>query len=376
MDFEATLQRLEAEGNLRRIPEDIAPGVVDFTSNDYLGIGGDEGLRESFFEKYSPAELKMTSSASRLLAGSQKPYRSLERLITDSYGLDGRETLLFNSGYHANTGIIAAIADRSTVILADRLVHASIIDGIRLSGARLTRFGHNDFTHLEKLVEKEAAASSDKQIIVIVESVYSMDGDRADLRRLAEIKSRFPKIILYVDEAHAVGACGPGGLGEAMNCGVGDNIDIIVGTFGKALASAGAYALVSRTMHRFLINKARALIFSTALPPAQILWTEFVWKHALGADDRRRRLAENAREIAKVIDGGEAGHIRPLVVGEASRVVAISRRLLEEGFNVLPIRTPTVPAGTERLRFSLSASHRPEDIRRLKPILDRAIREQ
>lgn len=382
MNIDSVLSALSESGNLRTLPSDLGDGITDFTSNDYLGLGADISLREAFFESHPASRYSMTSAASRLLAGSQSPYSSLERIIEDSYQSIGRnnacrknhppKALLFNSGYHANTGIIPAVSGKTDIILADRLVHASIIDGIRLSGARFTRFPHNDFDRLEKLIEKHSADSdAQSSVIVIVESVYSMDGDRADLRRLVDLKRRYPRVILYVDEAHAIGVCGQAGLGEAVAQGVHDEIDILVGTFGKALASAGAFALVSDKLRSFLVNKARSLIFSTALPPMQVAWTEFVWRHALGVDSARESLRANSMALARIIPGGEPSHIRPLIVGDAARAVALSTALRNDGFNVLPIRTPTVPPGTERLRFSLSAQISPGEIARLADSLSR-----
>lgn len=353
MNIEAVLDELEASGNLRRLPAESPAGVIDLSSNDYLGLGEDIALRESFFASHDSKSLLMTSSASRLLAGRQTTYSILEKELADSYG-HNREALLFNSGYHANTGLVSAIADKNTLILADRLVHASIIDGIKLSGAPFARFAHNDFGHLRKLLESKGRDYSN--VLIIVESVYSMDGDRADIGQLTEIKKSHPGSMLYVDEAHAVGVLGPGGLGECAAAGVLDQIDILVGTFGKALASMGAYAIMSPTLKQFMINKARSLIFSTALPPAQIDWSLHVWRHATSADSARQQLMLLASQLARIIPGGEPSHIRPLIVGSSEKALAASAKLLEGGYKVLPIRTPTVPPGTERLRFSLSAA--------------------
>lgn len=367
MDIQATLDSLQQSGNLRRLPSEGGPGLVDLSSNDYLGLSADESLRERFFEAHSPAELMMTSSASRLLSGIQHQYEEFEHLLADSYG-HGRDALIFNSGYHANVGIVSALADSSTLIVADRLVHASIIDGIKLSGAPFRRFRHNDYTHLERILEKEHSDYS--SILIIAESIYSMDGDHSDTGRLAEIASRYAGAMLYIDEAHAVGVCGPGGLGLCAEEDTVGKTDIIVGTLGKALASAGAFAVVSPRVKEFLVNKARPLIFSTALPPIQVMWSAHVWRHALASDSLRERLAQVCRAMTAAIPG-EPSHIRPLIVGDAALAVDLSQKLLEEGFKVLPIRTPTVPPGTERLRFSLSTTVEIGQIERLTSVLAR-----
>jgi len=368
MNVEATLDDLEAQGNLRRLPDEADAGIIDLSSNDYLGLGEDDNLRESFFASHIPAELLMTSSASRLLAGHQKSYSALEHELAASYG-HGREALLFNSGYHANTGLVSAIADKSTLILADRLVHASIIDGMKLSGAPFVRFAHNDYDHLARLMQSKG--KDYVNILIIAESIYSMDGDHANIGRLVEIKKSHPGAMLYVDEAHAVGVLGPGGLGEVAACDAIDDVDIIVGTFGKALASMGAYAIMSPTLRCFMVNKARSLIFSTALPPAQVEWSRHTWQHSLEADSARQRLAKLAEKLAKIIPGNEPSHIRPLIIGSAAKALEASAQLLEGGYKVLPIRTPTVPPSTERLRFSLSAAINPDKLTNLAGLISR-----
>lgn len=367
IDPTSYLNQLNAEGNLRRIPTDDASGdMVDLSSNDYLGLAEDMSLREQFLAQIDASSLLMTSSASRLLAARQRAYTALEQLLASSYGADS--ALLFNSGYHANTGLVSAIGSMpSTLIVADKLVHASIIDGIKLSGATFERFRHNNYSHLERILAKQASRFS--TILLIVESVYSMDGDRAPLRPLVELKRRYGNILLYVDEAHGVGVCGPAGLGCAAAEGIVGDIDILVGTMGKALASSGAYAIVNRTMREFIVNRARSLIFSTALPPAVAQWSMLTWRASLEGDSRREQLKKLAEQLALAIPGGAPSHIRPLIVGDASGTVTLSHTLAAQGFKVLPIRTPTVPPGTERLRFSLSANIQPEAITRLTETL-------
>lgn len=367
MDYGIRLDELKRTGNFRSIPSDHDMALVDFSSNDYLGLAADDTLQAQFMADEANRRIPFTSSASRLLAARQQEYTLLEQLLATLYG---RPALLFNSGYHANTGIVPALASgNDTVILADKLVHASIIDGIRLSGAPFERFRHNDLRHLRRLLEKVYAGYD--RVLVIVESVYSMDGDSADLDALTALKREFPGMMLYVDEAHAVGVEGPYGLGLAKGCVDFEAVDLVVGTFGKALASSGAYCVCSSTVHDILVNGARSFIFSTALPPVTCAWTRFVIERMLTMDEARahlrslgRRLSEGLRAISSSA-GIHSGHIQPFVVGDARKVVHMSEQLRYSGVKVLPIRVPTVPPGTERLRISLSAGMSVEDIDRL-----------
>lgn len=358
MNLDLTLQQLADSGNLRRIPSEPHSSAVDLSSNDYLGLAERSDLREEFFAAHSPSELLMSSSASRLLGAHQREFESFEQLLHDSYG---REALTFNSGYHANVGLIQAIADSHTLIVADRLVHASIIDGIRLSGAPFVRFRHNDYDHLNTIIDQKAKDYTN--ILIVAESVYSMDGDSADIDRLIEAKRRCgDKALLYVDEAHAVGVAGPAGLGLVAASSDPLQVDITVGTMGKALASVGAYAIMSENMRSYMVNKARSLIFSTAIPPINMAWSSFIFRRMLTMDSERAALSSLADRLAAALGSDIPSHIRPLIVGDPHKAVAMSERLLKLGFKALPIRTPTVPPGTERLRFSLSAAIRPESI--------------
>ena len=363
--IEKTLEELSASGNLRAIPGDTAAGLVDLSSNDYLGLAVRDDLRDAFLGECGGRLPLMTSSASRLLAGSQSSYDRFESLLRDLYGAPA---LTFNSGYHANTGLVSSLADRSTLIVADRLVHASIIDGIKLSGAPFVRFRHNDYDHLEKILVDKGRDYN--EILIIAESVYSMDGDRADIGRLVDIKRSTPGAMLYIDEAHAVGVEGRHGLGMVEDAGLVGDVDVIVGTLGKALASVGAYAVVSPLIRRFVVNKARSLIFSTALPPVNMLWSAFIMERVPSMTAERDRLRSLGRRLAAILRL-DRSHIAPLVVGNPRDAVALSARLADEGFKVLPIRVPTVPPGTDRLRFSLSAALDPRDLDRLEETLER-----
>jgi 8-amino-7-oxononanoate synthase len=370
MNISETLAILQQTGNYRQIPADtIGQNIVDLSSNDYLGLGDDKSLREEFFAKHDPRDLAMTSSASRLLAASQTAYNELEDLLSELYH---RSVLLFNSGYHANTGLVSALADNKTLIVADKLVHASIIDGIKLSGAKFERFRHNDYTHLNKILDNKA--KDFEHTLIIAESVYSMDGDYADINQLIAAKKRTNAAYLYIDEAHAVGVEGKNGLGLCAE--YSNDVDIIVGTLGKALASVGAYAVMSDEFKNFMINKARSLIFSTAIPPINAMWSYFIIKKMIDMDNRRTKIKALAIALKEAIGGdAKASHIRPYIVGSPQKAVDISHKLLELGYKVLPIRTPTVPPGTDRLRFSLSANIEVSDIYRLSDVLRNVIKD-
>ncbi len=376
MEINEYLQRLKDAGDYRSIPLETKADVVDFSTNDYMGIAADGELRERFFADPAARNLPMSSSASRLLASRQIDYFNLEtflRLLYGKYCGGDRAALLFNSGYHANTGLVSSLAADDTYIIADRLVHASIIDGIVLSRAPFARFRHNDYSHLEQLVERHK--DEKKKILVIVESVYSMDGDSADIERLIELRRRYPQVMLYVDEAHAFGVRGPRGLGLVAASSAPGEVDVIVGTFGKAAGSMGAFAITSGPVREFLVNTARSFIFSTALPPMQAAWTRFALGALLSAERRRAHLQWLSEKLQKVLQKYSTApiavsHIQPLVIGDSRKVVELSHKLLNiYGLKALPIRRPTVPPGTERLRISLSASLNGREIEEL----DRAL---
>ena len=366
--IEKTLQQLGDSGNLRAIPHDTAAAgedVLDLTSNDYLGIAEDVELRRRFLEDTDVENFMLTASAARLLATHQHWFDELEALLTELYG---KPALLFNSGYHANTGMIAALGDKNTLILADRLVHASIIDGMRLSGARFMRYAHNDYGHLETLIRKFGGEYA--RVLIVSESVFSMDGDRSDLAALVKCKRLHPNALLYIDEAHAVGVCGPRGLGLAVP--YLDDVDILVGTLGKALASQGAYAILSETLREYMVNTARSLIFSTALPPLSARWSAYVIRRSVDMEDSRRRLATICRDVAAAVNASgltthevAPSHIIPIIIGDAARAVGLSKALRQRGVLCLPIRVPTVPPGTERLRLSLNAAITDRDIQHI-----------
>ncbi|RHR60477.1 8-amino-7-oxononanoate synthase [Parabacteroides sp. AF17-28] len=378
-DYNIFLDKLKETGNLRSLPEVVHEGkwiwkemqkMLNLSSNDYLGLASRKELREEFLREMQENDWLFSSSSSRLLTGNFKVYTELEECLFERFGREA--ALLFNSGYHANTGILPALADKQTLILADKLVHASIIDGLLLSGTPYQRYRHNDNEHLTRLLAKYTHEY--EQIIIVTESIFSMDGDIADLRQLVSLKRQYPNVWLYVDEAHAIGVRGNTGLGiaEEQDC-IGD-IDLLVGTFGKALASMGAYLLCSRTIREYLINTMRPLIFSTALPPAQIAWTRYIFEKLPEFTEERQRLATTSRLLSDALKGkgGEisSSHIIPFIIGESEDCVETSLRLQRKGFYCLPVRPPTVPKGTARIRFSLTANVTESEIKELINSID------
>lgn len=375
------LQQLRERDNFRTLPQLTHQGkevmvkgrrMLNLSSNDYLGLANDVELRRAFWDTLAPETLLLTSSSSRLLTGNFTAYDELETLLAHLFGTEA--ALVFNCGYHANTGILPAVCNARTLILADKLVHASLIDGIRLSTARCIRYRHNDVGQLERLVETYQGEY--ESIIIVTESIFSMDGDEADLRALTGLKRKYGNLLLYVDEAHAVGVRGRRGLGcaEEQDC-IGD-IDFLVGTFGKALASAGAYVVCCRAIRDYLINKMRPFIFTTALPPVTVQWTTFVLQHLSAYQSRREYLSAISHRLRTTLAergyaSASTSQIVPMIVGDSRAAIACAEELQRKGFYALPVRPPTVPEGTSRIRFSLTAEVTEEEMERLIMYLKR-----
>lgn len=361
------LSSLRKENRLRSIPSLSPEGMLDLSSNDYLSLGQrcDE-FREEFLDRFSDASF--SSSASRLLSAKQRHHKDLEEYLSLLYG---KPALLFNSGYHANVGCIGALSLPSTLIICDKLIHASVVDGLRIAGSEFKRFPHNDMVKLRKILKKESG--SYERIVIVAESIYSMDGDTAPLAELAAIKKEYPGTMLYIDEAHAFGVRGEKGLGLAEELHLIDEIDLLIGTFGKAAASAGAFAVCSEELKSLLVNTARPFIFSTALPPVNVAWTRLMVEKITGMQEERKRLAALSSYFSKNIERisgkptGSESQIIPYLTGDAAKALAIAAGLREAGVIALPIRRPTVPPGGERIRFSLGAGMTPE---MLQPAID------
>ena len=378
--YAAELGRLEAKGSLRALPRAESLGrwisrdgrrLLNLSSNDYLGLASERRLAEEFADSLHSTSsgggwLPLSSSSSRLLTGNHEAYGALEERLAAMYGRES--ALVLSSGYHMNSGVLPALCDRKTLILADKLVHASLIDGIRLCEGRCVRFRHQDYAQVESILEKEAGAY--ERIFIVTESIFSMDGDLAPLQRLVEIKRRWPSVMLYVDEAHAVGVRGANGLGLAEECGCIGDIDLLCGTFGKALASVGAYVVCDRVIKEYLVNKMRTLIFTTALPPVNVAWSLFIMERLQRFGGRRvhlDRISSMLREAFALrgMQMPSGSHIIPMIIGSSADAVLRAEDMQRHGFYVLPIRPPTVPEGTSRLRFSLTAALKEEDIAKL-----------
>ena len=371
--FKQQLEQLSAQNQYRSIPDLVHQGryitrenrkMLNMSSNDYLGLASNENLRQSFLQQYGDNFPSFTSSSSRLLTGNFPVYTDLEQLIAKCFQREN--ALLFNSGYHANLGILPSLTTTKSLILADKLVHASMIDGIRLSQCEFFRYRHNDYEHLKNLLEKNAGKFD--RTFIVTESVFSMDGDVVDLNYLVQLKKQFPDTYLYVDEAHAIGVYGKNGLGIAERDNVIADIDLLVGTFGKALASMGAYVVCDQILKECLINQMRPLIFSTALPPFNVAWTHFIFERLPQFSKERTHLEQLSAFLRQEVEHRtqimpSQTCIVPYILGENDATLAKAKDLQEQGYYCLPIRPPTVPKGTSRIRLSLTADMTMDEVK-------------
>ena len=374
------LQTLKEKKNYRSLPPLIHEGrdvllngqrMLNLSSNDYLGLSNDISLRKEFLKTLTPETFLPTSSSSRLLTGNFSDYQKLEQQLATMFGTES--ALIFNSGYHANTGILPAICNTHTLILADKLVHASLIDGIKLSSAKCIRYRHNDISQLQRLIAENHNAY--EQLIIVTESIFSMDGDEADLPALIQLKKSYSNVLLYVDEAHAFGVRGKKGLGCAEEQDCINDIDCLVGTFGKAIASAGAYIVCRQLIREYLINKMRTFIFTTALPPINIQWTSWVLERLSALQHKRAHLLQISEKLkvaltAKGYNCPSVSHIVPMIIGASEDTILKAEELQRKGFYALPVRPPTVPDGTSRIRFSLTADITEHEIDQLIKLIN------
>jgi 8-amino-7-oxononanoate synthase len=381
IEIEARLDELKALGLHRRTrlvsgpqgPHILLDGkpVLLLCSNNYLGLADHPRVREAAAE--AAMRWGVGAGASRLVSGTMTIHRRLEDRLA---AFKGRESaLLFGSGYLANAGTIAALARPGDVVFSDELNHASIVDGCRLSRADVFVYDHCDVEHLAWGIDHAEGRGA----LIVTDSVFSMDGDVAPLDQIVELAQR-SGLRTVVDEAHATGALGPGGRGALAEAGLEDQVDVIVGTLGKALGSYGAFVACDRHMSRYLVNAARTFIFSTAPSPPAIAGALAALELLVEKPRRVARLAANARVARGGLEaegfdlGGSRTQILPLVVGDAELAVKLCEAALARGVFAQAIRPPTVPPMTARLRLAVMATHREAELLRAARALGEAAR--
>lgn len=344
--------------------------IVNFSSNDYLGLAADPRVIAASIE--ATERYGAGAGSARLICGNQSPHAALEEALARFKGTEA--ALAFSTGYAAAVGTIPALAGQNDVIILDKLCHASLVDGARLSGATIRVFPHNHLEKLERLLSWAGENFAKSNVLVVTESVFSMDGDIAPLREIADLKDRHGAWLM-VDEAHGTGVLGLGGRGLASELGIAHRVDIQMGTLGKALGASGGAICGSRGLIDFLVNRARSFIFSTAPGPASAAAaTEAIRLLESGeAAPLIERLWSNLERFSP--QKRPASAIVPHLVGDEAAAILRSERLREQGFLVPAVRYPTVARGQARLRITLSAAHSPEQVDSLRTALS-AMEEQ
>jgi 8-amino-7-oxononanoate synthase len=386
-EIEERLAELEQLGLSRRLrlvsgpqgPTVLLDGkpVLLLCSNNYLGLADHPRVREAAAE--AAMRWGVGAGASRLVSGTMTIHRRLEERLA---AFEGSEAcLLFGSGYLANIGVIGALAGPGDTVFSDALNHASIVDGCRLSRAQVVVYRHLDTEHLDWSLRRHGAGRDGQgRRLIVTDSVFSMDGDVAPLWEIVEL-AQAHRARVMVDEAHATGILGPGGRGAIAEAGLEGEIDVVVGTLGKALGSYGAYVCAHAEMVHFLINTARSLIFSTAPSPPAVAGAMAALELLQERPHRVQRLRSNARVLRRGLAAegfpvaDEEMHIVPLIVGDERAAMRLCEKAIEQGVFAQAIRPPTVPAGTSRLRLAVMASHTASDLRMAASVLGDAARE-
>lgn len=323
--------------------------LLNLSSNDYLNLSSDSSLVEEFIEKYkSSPEFYFSSASARLLTGNSKSYIELEAFLSKLFKKE--RALLFNTGFQCNLGVVSTLYGKGDVIFSDKLNHASIIDGLKMSNADFFRYKHLDYEHLENFLKSKR--DNYKNALIISESVFSMDGDIADIDKLIELKKKY-NAKLFIDEAHSFGIFGDNLTGISNY----KDVDIITATFGKAIGSVGAFCVSDDDTIETLINRARPFIFSTSLAPVNILWTNFILNEKF---DLLRQKSAKLLKLCKNLNSNT--QILPVIVGDSEKCLKISEVLKSRGYFVLPIRPPTVPLNTSRFRLSLCSDIEKDEV--------------
>ncbi len=386
MDNALLQQRLRSladqhlERHMRTVDGPVGPVIptedgqkLCFCSNDYLGLANHLEIKQAMAD--AAFDWGVGSASSRLVSGNTKAHDQLEESLADYMGV--AEAVVFPSGYQANIGSIFALTEPGDAIFSDALVHASLVDGCRLSKSDVHIFRHRDTAHLDELLGLNNKAGLK---LIITDSVFSMDGDLAPLQEICDIAAAHNALV-YLDEAHALGVMGPSGQGLAAELGLADNVALRIGTFGKALGICGAFAATGQSAAGLIRSRARSLLYTTAAPAPLIEAVKASLGIVRNADAGRAALKSNielfvrrARALKIPILESETA-IQPVIVGEADKVVAASKLLWERGLFVQGIRPPTVPLGTSRLRVSLTAIHEPEHVETLVTVLADVLKE-
>jgi 8-amino-7-oxononanoate synthase len=363
------LDQLRAAGlyrALRTVASAQGPRIViegreflNFSSNDYLGLANDPVLKAAAMAAID--QYGVGAGASRLVSGNLAPYDDLERKLAAFKRKEA--AIVFGSGYAANVGTITALVGEGDVVILDKLDHASIIDGARQSGATIRVYPHRNLKKLRDLLEQ---AGKFRRRLIVTETVFSMDGDLAPLPEIVAVKEKYDAWLM-IDEAHATGVFGQHRRGLAEQLGVEDRVDVTLGTLSKASGCAGGFVVGSQVLIDYLRNRARSLIYSTALPPAVVAAAGAAVELVAGDEGQQRqeRLWQNVRTL------GATSPIHPVIVGEEAKAVDLSRQLSEQGIFVPAIRYPTVAKGKARLRVTMTAGHTTEEIERLRHELAR-----
>ena len=358
--LENTLNKLKVENRYRKIP-DINKKTgnllyvndkeyINFASNDYLNISTNLELQNEFIKQNNSS---LSSASARLLSGTSNEYAKLEETLAKLFNKEA--CLIFNTGYQCNLGVLSSLCEKGDIVFSDKLNHASIIDGMKLADGDFIRYKHLDYNHLENLLKTKRANYN--RAIIVSESIFSMDGDIANIDKLIELKQKY-NCLLMIDEAHAFCSIGTNLTGISDS----KEVDIITATFGKALGSFGAFCVSNNTIVSYLINKARSFIFSTSIPPINIAWSDWLLTQKrdliINQKEKLNTVIKKCHEILSEysINIPTKTHIIPILIGSSENAYRVSEFLKSKGYYVPAIRPPTVPEGSSRLRISLTAN--------------------